>query len=98
METRGAESRARGKLIQQFGASYQKTDILYPEEVCYLLEREVIVLLVNDAPMDATVRLMERKLIQTFKTQILPKYVPTHHYAAFRELRLNSYRVYRPLQ
>lgn len=61
MEARGARSQTRGKLIQQFGSSLQKKEILYPEEVCFLLEQEVIVLLLNDAPMDATVFTMEEK-------------------------------------
>lgn len=52
--------RCRGKLIQQFGVTEEKKEFLYPEEVCFLLKRDVIVLLSNDVPIEADVNIFAR--------------------------------------
>ena len=38
----------------------KQEEFLYAEEVCFLLKRDVIVLLNNDVPMDADVNIFPR--------------------------------------
>ncbi|KAK8805219.1 hypothetical protein WA588_000159 [Blastocystis sp. NMH] len=76
----------KGHYIQQFGFSRNQKDFIYEEDVCYLLEKNAISLTEEGgSPLTDSVHGVR-----------MPKNYSHLLYTVYRDLRNNSFKVYRP--